>query len=220
MTADSALLAQFAGLDTATVSDALDACGLPPGQGGLRPMWDSPRVAGFAMTAELEPLNGEHRGSHILTDAVDQAGPESLLVIANGGRVDVSSWGGILSVGANVRSVRGVVTDGACRDVEQARALGFPVFARAQVPVTARGRLQQKSTGEPITLGAVTVHTGDVVVADGGGVVVVPRDRAAEVLQAAQRLADREAAIEAEVRAGVPLPKAMRDARLAGTEQQ
>lgn len=55
--------------------------------------------------------------------------------------------------------------------------------------------------------------------ADEGGVVVVPRARAADVLKAAQLIADREAAIEAEVRAGVPLPDAMRDARLAGTER-
>jgi len=219
MTADAALLAQFTALDTAAVSDALDGCGLLPGQGGLRPMWDSPRVAGFAVTAELEPLAGEHHGAHILTEAVEQAGADDILVIANGGRVDVSSWGGILSVGATVRSVRGVVTDGACRDVEQARALGFPVFARGQVPATARGRLQQKSTGEPVQLGDVTVHPGDVVLADGGGIVVVPRSQTSEVLMAAQAIAHREARIEAEVRAGVPLPKAMRDARLAGTEQ-
>jgi len=96
--------------------------------------------------------------------------------------------------------------------------LGFPVFARAQVPVTARGRLRQKSVGEPIVVGDVTVRPGDVVMADEGGVVVVPRERATEVLDAARRLAERETAIEAEVRAGVPLPRAMRDARLAGTE--
>ena len=59
---------------------------------------------------------------------------------------------------------------------------------------------------------------GDVVMADEGGVVVVPRERANDVLDAAQRLAERETAIEAEVRAGVPLPQAMQDARLAGTE--
>ena len=226
MNTEPALLAQFTALDTATVSDALDACGLPPGQGGLRPMWGRPKVAGFAVTVELEPLSGqpgvqrrtEHGGAHILTGAIAGAGPDDVIVVANGGRTDVSSWGGIVSVGAAVRSVRGVITDGACRDVGQARDLGFPVFARAQVPVTARGRLRQKSAGEPIVVGEVTVRPGDVVMADEGGVVVVPRERAAEVLDAAQRLAGREAAIEAEVRAGVPLPQAMRDARLAGTE--
>ena len=226
MTTEATLLAQFTALDVATVSDALDACGLPPGQGGLRPMWGRPKVAGFAVTVELEPLSGQpgarpspdHGGGHILTGAIAGAGPDDVIVVANAGRTDVSSWGGIVSVGAAVRSVRGVITDGACRDVGQARELGFPVFARAQVPVTARGRLRQKSAGEPVLVGAVTVRPGDVVMADEGGVVVIPRERAAEVLDAAQRLAAREAAIEAEVRAGVPLPQAMRDARLAGTE--
>ena len=89
-------------LDAATVSDALDACGLPPGQGGLRPMWGRPRVAGFAVTVELEPLSGqpdaqplaERGGAHILTEAIAGAGPEDVIVVANGGRTDVSSWGG------------------------------------------------------------------------------------------------------------------------------
>lgn len=218
MTAEAALLAQFTALDTAAVSDALDQCGLPPGQGGLRPMWGRTKVAGFARTIELEPLAGEHGGAHILTGTIAESGPTDVIVIANGGRTDVSSWGGIVSVGASVRGVRGVITDGACRDVGQARELGFPVHARAQVPVTARGRLRQKSSGEPVALGGVVVNQGDVVLADEGGVVVVPRKRAADVLKAAQAVADREAAIEAEVRAGVPLPDAMRDARLAGTE--
>jgi regulator of RNase E activity RraA len=221
MSTEPAVLAQFTALEVATVSDALDACGLPPGQGGLRPMWGRPKVTGFAVTVELEPLNGQpdaDHGAHILTGAIAGAGPDDVIVVANGGRTDVSSWGGIVSVGAAVRSVRGVITDGACRDVGQARELGFPVFARDQVPVTARGRLRQKSAGEPIVVGDVTVRPGDVVMADEGGVVVVPRERATEVLDAARRLAERETAIEAEVRAGVPLPRAMRDARLAGTE--
>jgi regulator of RNase E activity RraA len=218
MTADAGLLGQYVALDTAAVSDALDNCGLPPGQGGLRPMWGRPRIAGFAVTVELEPLNAEHAGAHILTDAIAGAGAENVMVVANGGRIDVSSWGGIVSVGAAMRSIRGVVTDGACRDVDQARDLGFPVFARAQVPVTARGRLQQKSAGAPVRLGHVIVNPGDVVMADEGGVVVIPRERAAEVLDAARGVRAREEQIESEVRAGVPLPQAMRDARLAGTE--
>jgi len=192
MTADADLLEQYLALDTATVSDALDNCGLPPGQGGLRPMWGRPRIAG--------------------------AGAENVMVVANGGRTDVSCWGGIVSAGAAMRSIRGVVADGACRDAGQARDLGFPVFARAQVPVTARGRLRQKSAGAPVRLGQVTVNPGDVVMADEGGVVVIPRGRAAEVLAAARGVNAREEQIEAEVRAGVPLPQAMRDERLAGTE--
>jgi regulator of RNase E activity RraA len=218
MTIDAAVLERFAALDSAAVSDALENCGLAPGQGGLPPMWGRPTVVGFAATAELETLTGEHGGAHILTDAVTVAGPDDVLVVVNGGRTDVSSWGGILSTGASMRSIRGVITDGACRDVAQARELGFPVFARGQVPVTARGRLRQRSAGEPVRLGNVTVNPGDVVMADEGGVVVVPRDRALEVLDEAEAVAARESMIEAEVRAGVALPDAMRDARLAGME--
>src|SRR5215469_7252045 len=218
MTADADLLGQFLELDTATVSDALDICGLPPGQGGLPPMWGRPKIAGFAATVELEPLAADHPGAHILTGAITGAGAENVMVIANGGRTDVSCWGGIVSAGAAMRSIRGVVADGACRDAGQARDLGFPVFARAQVPVTARGRLRQKSAGAPVRLGQVTVSAGDVVMADEGGVVVIPREQAAEVLAAARGVRAREEQIEAEVRAGVPLPQAMRDARLAGIE--
>jgi regulator of RNase E activity RraA len=218
MTADADLLEQYEALDTATVSDALDICGLPPGQGGLRPMWGRPRIAGFAATVELEPLIGDHAGAHILTDVIAQAGADDIMVVASGGRTDVSSWGGIVSVGAAVRCIRGTVIDGACRDADQARELGFPVFARGQVPVTARGRLQQKSTGAPVRLGQLTVRPGDVVMADEGGVVIIPRERAGEVLEAARDVRGREEQIEREVRAGVPLPVAMRDARLAGAE--
>ena len=218
MTADADLLEQYLALDTATVSDALDNCGLPPGQGGLRPVWGRPKIAGFAATVELGPLTGEHAGAHILTDAIAGAGAENVMVVANGGRTDVSCWGGIVSIAAAMRSIRGVVADGACRDVDQARDLGFAVFARAQVPVTARGRLRQKSAGAPVRLGQVMVNAGDVVMADEGGVVVIPRARASEVLDTARGVRAREQQIEAEVRAGVPLPQAMRDARLAGTE--
>jgi len=218
MSSAEALLDQFATLDTATVSDVLEGCGLPPGQGGLRPMWGRPTLAGFAATVELELATAESGGAHILTGAIARAGAHDVMVVANAGRTDVSSWGGIVSVGAALRSIRGVVTDGACRDVAQARELGFPVFARATVPVTARGRLRERSSGAPVRIGGVTVEPGDLVMADEDGLVVVPRARAGEVLDAALALSAREAAIETEVRSGVPLPEAMRDARLAGRE--
>ena len=218
MSTEAILLAQFTALDTATVSDALDACGLPPGQGGLRPMWGRPKVAGFAVTVELEPLSGEHSGAHILTSAIARAGPDDVIVVANGGRTDVSSWGGIVSVGAAVRLRPG-------RHYRR-RLPGRGPGPGTRLPGLRAGpgagdRTRSPAAevaGEPILVGDVTVRPGDVVMADEGGVVVVPRERAAEVLDAAQRLAGREAAIEAEVRAGVPLPQAMRDARLAGTE--
>lgn len=134
MSSAEALLIQFATLDTATVSDALDGCGLSPGQGGLRPVWGRPRMAGFAATAELEQATAEASGAHILTSAIARAGAQDVMVVATGGRTDVSSWGGIVSIGAALRSIRGVVTDGACRDVGQARNSAFRRSPAGQYP--------------------------------------------------------------------------------------
>jgi regulator of RNase E activity RraA len=143
-----------------------------------------------------------------------------VIVIANDGRTDVSCWGGLLSLGAQLRGVRAAVVDGACRDVSEAEALGFPVYAKASVPATARRRLQQRSSREPVVVCGIIVEPGDVVVADTTGVAFVPRARAVEVLTLATGVQERERAIAADLRAGVPLPEAMHDARLAGDLQE
>ena len=202
------------------MSDALDAVGLPPGQPGFLPLWGWPKVVGFAATVQMEPWAPGPGGAHLGTPAVAAAGSTNVMVIANDGRTDVSCWGGLLSLGASLRGVRGVIADGACRDVSEARELGFPVYARGRIPATGRGRVQQRSVGEAVRLGEVTVNPGDIVLADETGVVAVPRTHADEVLEAATAIADRETAIAEDLRRGIPLPEAMRDARLAGTEDR
>lgn len=216
---NSSLLDRFAGLDSAAVSDALDQLGLPSGVGGIRPVWGPAGVVGYAVTVELEPRTEGPAGSHIATTAVESSDDRSVIVVDNQGRTDVSCWGGILSLGASLRGVRGVVADGVCRDVAEARELGFPVFSRGSIPATARGRLQQRSTGEPVDVAGLRVEQGDVVVADETGLVVVPRDRAEEVARIATAIVTRERAIADEVRAGAPLSQAMHDARLAGEKE-
>ncbi|GAA1532787.1 diguanylate cyclase [Actinomadura kijaniata] len=211
---DSSLLDRFAALDSAAVSDALDRLGLPCGVGGIGPVWGPAAVVGFAVTVGLEPRAEGPAGAHIITTAVERCDDQSVIVVDNQGRTDVSCWGGILSLGASLRGVRGVVADGACRDVAEARELGFPVFARGSVPATARGRLRQRSTGEPVGVAGLTVEQGDVVVADESGLAVVPRERAEEVVRIATAIVTRERAIAGEVRAGAPLSRAMHDARL------
>lgn len=213
---DTELLAGFDSLDSSTVSDALDAHGLPVGSGVVGPVWGHPRVAGFATTVQLDDHRPGAPGPHIGTTAVDRSGDTDVLVVANRGRTDVSSWGGLLSLGASRRGVRGVVVDGVCRDVAAARELAFPVFARGSVPTSARGRLRQVSTNEPVRFCEVRVGPGDVVVADETGVVFVPRPHAAEVLRTALDVASRETAVEQDIRRGRSMQESMHDARLAG----
>ncbi|WP_433323181.1 RraA family protein [Spirillospora sp. CA-294931] len=213
---NTSVLDRFAALDSAAVSDALDRLGLASGVGGIRPVWGPAAVVGFAVTVGLEPRTQGPAEAHIATTAVETADDQSVIVVDNQGRTDVSCWGGILSLGAARRGVRGVVADGVCRDVAEARELGFPVFSRGSIPTTARGRLQQCSTGEPVTVAGLTVKQGDVVVADETGLVVVPRGRAEQVAEIATIILARERAIADEVRAGTPVSQAMHDARLAG----
>ena len=163
---------------------ALDQLDLPAGIGGIRPLWGASRIVGFAVTVALEPHDGRQAGA-LATMAIESAEVGSVIVLDNQGRTDVSCWGGILSVGAAERGVRGVMADGVCRDVAEARELGFPVFSRGAIPATARGRLQQRSTGEPVEVGGLTVRPRDVVLADESGIVVVPRERAEDVARLA-----------------------------------
>ncbi|MFC9680268.1 RraA family protein [Streptomyces sp. NPDC056948] len=216
---NSSLLDRYAALDSAAVSDALDQLGLPAGVGGIRPVWGPMAVVGFAVTVGLEPRSGRPAGAHIATTAIETADEQSVIVVDNQGRTDVSCWGGILSLGAARRGVRGVVADGVCRDVAEARELGFPVFSRGAIPATARGRLRQRATGEPVEIAGLTVEQGDVVVADETGLAVVPRERAEEVAEIATAIVVRERAIADEVRAGARISRAMHDDRLAGERE-
>jgi regulator of RNase E activity RraA len=83
-------------------------------------------VVGFAVTVQVEPFEPGPAGPHIATSAVAEAGPNDVIAIANDGRTDVSCWGGLLSLGARLRSVRTAVVDGACRDVSEAEEWRFP----------------------------------------------------------------------------------------------
>lgn len=96
---------------------------------------------------------------------------------------------------------------------------GFPGVLAGFDPGHGQGRLQQRSTGEPVGIAGLTVEQGDVVVADETGLAFVPRGRAEEVVRIATAIVARERAIADEVRSGAPVSRAMPDARLAGEKE-
>jgi regulator of RNase E activity RraA len=95
-----------------------------------------------------------------------------------------------------------VIVDGACRDVDEAREMEFPVFARGAVPVTARGRIMQESFNEEIQCGGVAVKYGDYVIADGSGVVFIPAEKAEEAILKAEAIVQKEKKMAEAVSAG------------------
>lgn len=198
------LLGLFTGLDACTVSDALDALDLPGSVLGLSPMWEGARLVGRARTvrlAEGPPPPGQPP-VHLGARAVDAGGPGDVVVVDNAGRTGMGAWGGLLSAAAALKGLAGVVVDGACRDVDEARDLTFPVFARSSVVRTARSRVHEESSGRPVVIGDVAVTPGDIVVADGSGVVVVAQSVATQVVARARQIASREALMQADLRNG------------------
>jgi 4-hydroxy-4-methyl-2-oxoglutarate aldolase len=155
---------------------------------GIRPLWPSiPRVAGPAFTVRCAP--GDNLMLHA---AIYRAEPGSVIVV-EAGDVNYALAGGNVCGVAQRRGITAFVTDGVIRDLADVRELGFPVFARGVIPVPGI-----KAAVAPLNVavrcGGVSVHPGDIVVADEEGVVVTPRSRAEQVLREAQERQAREAA--------------------------
>lgn len=203
------LVQRLARLDACAVSDAMDAAGVTSAVLGIRALSTDQRIAGRAVTVRLGPDIGVKSKRHLCTAAVEASGPGSVIVVANDGRTDVSGWGGILSLAAKQNGVEGVIVDGACRDLDESREMGLPVYARASVAVTARGRVVEEDWNIPITCADRTVTPGDYVIADASGVVFVPADIAPSIIAAAERIAERERLMAADVRAGKPVSEVM-----------
>jgi 4-hydroxy-4-methyl-2-oxoglutarate aldolase len=198
-------------LDTCAVSDALDRLGLVGGLSHLRPMTArSRRIAGPVLTVDLVPASpGVAPTAHLGTQAVELARPGDVIAVAHAGRVDASGWGGLLSLGAKRAGVEAVIVDGATRDIDEAIQLEFPIWAVGATPRTARGRVVERATNEPVMMGAVQVRPGDLVLADESGVVFVAADRCEEVIDVAEVIAGRERAIAAAIQGGAPMREAM-----------
>lgn len=203
------IITRLGKLDSCAVSDALDRLGLKGAVIGIRPLWPGPRVVGRCVTVKIKPAGLEKPKQHLCTPAIAAASPSDVIVVDNGGRIDVAAWGGLLSLAAQLKKLGGVIVDGAARDVDESHELLFPVYARAAVQVTARGRIMQQSYNEEIQFAGVQVHPGDAVIADGSGVVFIPRAKEEEVVAQAEALAQREAMMAEAIRGGRSIVEVM-----------
>ena len=200
-------------LDSCAVSDALDKLGLKGSVTGIERFSTDRRLAGQVLTVKLDRAEGRDTSltspRHLCTTAIEAAKPGDIIVVEQRTGLDAASWGGNLSIGAQVRGVAGVIVEGPARDIDDSRKLDFTVFARSHTARTARGRIVEVATNEPITVGDVTVSPADYVIADASAVVFVAQSEVARVLETAEAIMQREDALAQAIRAGTPISQVM-----------
>jgi regulator of RNase E activity RraA len=138
--------------------------------------------------------------------ALEMGQPGDMIVVDAGGDTETSVCGGLMGGLARNRGIRGMIVDGAGRDIDELEDIGWPIWTRA---ITVRGthtmfsgRKEELSINVPVACGGVVVNPGDFIVADTIGVVVVPLAKADEILVKAKEQADREEATRAWVKQG------------------
>ena len=203
------MITRLSRLDSCAVSDALDKLGLKGSVTGIERFSTDRRIVGQVLTVKLDRAEGRTTTRHLCTAAIEAANPGDIIVVEQRTGLDAASWGGNLSIGAQVKGVAGVIVEGPVRDVDDSRKLDFPVFARSHTARTARGRIVEVATNEPIIVGDVIVSPGDYVIADASAVVFVAQSEIERVLETAEAIMQREEAMAQAIRSGTPISQVM-----------
>lgn len=174
----------------------------------IKPMVSEEKIVGTAF-----PVKVPEGVSGIIPDAILQAQPGDVLVIGGHGLCSRSYWGDHRSLCARMRGLEGVVIDGAFRDLDGCREIGFPIYAKAVVPCSA-GKEAEGELNVPIRCGCVCVYPGDYIVGDCSGIVVIRPDEAEQIMaRAAQKVAAQKRTIEHMRQTGEILPRVKLDAQ-------
>ena len=216
---DEDVLAAFAGLRVADVSDGMDFVGLV-NTGLMDPaihaLWKDPveyrhRFVGIAVTVRYVPTQRPAEGGDMSYEEyrawegkwynelspepfVDLLRPGTALVIDEAPDADVGSIGSFNIMAWQAAGAVGVVTDATSRDTDEIATQQVPLYYRKPGRGIRPGRNEVESVNRPVVVGGVLVKPGDVVVADGDGVIVVPREKALEVAGYAHRILDADKA--------------------------
>ena len=191
------LIAAFKSTYAASVSDAVE---LVTGKNGTMrydmKLMAGTNLVGRAVTALARPATPEQSTDTLATkhsgEMIDEAKPGEVGVIVMEGTLDIAAMGNLMATAALERGMAGMVLDGAIRDMWDIRRMGLTVYARSKSPRTTVGHYATVARNVPVECAGVTVRPGDIIVADEDGVVVVPSERAEDVLKQAQAIDDRE----------------------------
>jgi regulator of RNase E activity RraA len=192
---DEALLQAYRHVEVASVSDALEQL---TGRRmylshKMQPIFPA-KFAGFALTVKLSKDEGNQEPGALkgMLAAIDEGAQNSVWVMVVEDGADIAGMGGLMGTTMSARGYAGAVIDGGVRDVGHLRKIGFPVYATGIVPSTSVRHYRFGGANIPLVCDGVEVRPGDIVAADGDGVVIVPRGKAGDVLALAQEMDFKE----------------------------
>jgi len=197
------VLAQFAKLQTATITDAFLRLGLSGWMNGVLPLAAGMRIVGRARTIAYGPIRGTGKPELSMYALIGRLTAGEVLVIASGA-TDDNLLGDNMGTFAKRTGISGIVTDSKTRDRVGLAELGLPLFSRgasARPPV----HVEVEAYDIPIWCGGAQVRPGDIIVGDDDGVLVVPENRAADVLFQTDDLLAAEKDIRAAILDGASL---------------
>jgi regulator of RNase E activity RraA len=190
----AALLDAYRHVEVASVSDAIEQLlGKRMYLSHRMQPLGSARFAGYALTVRMEKQ--ENHDAHAvdgMLEAIDRGKKDSVYVMSVEDGADVAGMGGLMGTAMAAREFSGAIIDGAVRDTAYLRKIDFPVYGTGVAPSTLVGHYRCAGTEVPVVIDGVTIHPGDLITADSDGVVIVPRDRAVDILNLAQQLDFKE----------------------------
>jgi 4-hydroxy-4-methyl-2-oxoglutarate aldolase len=178
------------------------ADGLGPGcvvETELKPLNQDFRICGPAMTVLCSP--GDNLTLH---HALHLAKAGLVLVVSDGGRCNSALWGGLMSLSAKQKGLKGTIVDGAARDLVEIGRIGYPVFSRAIKPLSA-AKEDYGKLNIPIRCGSLRVNPGDIVFADADGIIAVPRAQLELALAMALKVLQKETGLKRRIKQGLTL---------------
>lgn len=202
---DYHILAQF---DSSEISDALDSLHVESVLLGIHPLSPGMKVVGPAFTVKYKPYHEKPDDFKSAGDYIDNVPSGAVILVDNEGRDDCTTWGDILTQTALQKGIAGTVIHGACRDVHIIRDLAYPVFTKAITMRSGKNRVYKACEQIELLIGGVHIKPADVIFADDCGVLVIPREHIATVIERAKNIRQTEELIINSIKSGMDLATA------------